>query len=152
MCSCSQNMLLDKQGKEDLMVCSGACVVSSSIRKDAETLVAFQKASDIIGTIIKNDQVTRDELQAKLTEALSKLFSKQIVDKVVSEIMNVYDENMADAAKFCASQIFWGTYGGLFGEGWEIEVKVSDGFSDETYHLVSFINEDDETFDFKEIV
>ena len=77
------------------MVCSGACVVSSSIRKDAETLVAFQKASDIIGTIIKNDQVTRDELQAKLTEALSKLFSKQIVDKVVSEIMNVYDENMA---------------------------------------------------------
>lgn len=90
MCSCSQNMLLDKQGKEDLMVCSGACVVSSSIRKDA--------------------------------------------------------------AKFCASQIFWGTYGGLFGEGWEIKVKVSDGFSDETYHLVSFINEDDETFDFKEIV
>lgn len=95
MCSCSQNMLLDKQGKEDLMVCSGACVVSSSIRKDAETLAAFQKASDIIRTIIKNDQVTRDELQAKLTKALSKLFSKQIVDKVVSEIMNVYDENMA---------------------------------------------------------
>lgn len=35
---------------------------------------------------------------------------------------------------------------------WEIKVKVSDGFSDETYHLVSFINEDDEIFDFKEIV
>lgn len=49
-------------------------------------------------------------------------------------IVNKYDikanniQNMADAAKFCASQIFWGTYGGLFGEGWEIEVKVSDGF------------------------
>ena len=73
-------------------------------------------------------------------------------------IVNKYDikanniQNMAEAAKFCASQIFWGTYGGLFGEGWEIKVKVSDGFSDETYHLVSFINEDDETFDFKEIV
>lgn len=73
-------------------------------------------------------------------------------------IVNKYDikanniQNMADAAKFCASQIFWGTYGGLFGEGWEIKVKVSDGFSDETYHFVSFINEDDETFDFKEIV
>ena len=40
---------------------------------------------------------------------------------------------------------------GLFGEGWEIEVKVSDGFSDKTYRLVSFINEEDETFDFKEI-
>ena len=94
MCSCSQNMLLDKQGKEDLMVCSGACVVSSSIRKDAETLVAFQKASDIIGTIIKNDQVTRDELQAKLTEALSKLFSKQIVDKVVSEILEAQNTDV----------------------------------------------------------
>lgn len=69
------------------------CVLVYS--KDAETLAAFQKASDIIRTIIKNDQVTRDELQAKLTKALSKLFSKQIVDKVVSEIMNVYDENMA---------------------------------------------------------
>lgn len=73
-------------------------------------------------------------------------------------IVNKYDikanniQNMADAAKFCASQIFWGTYGGLFGEGWEIKVKVSDRFSDETYYLVSFINEDDETFDFKEIV
>lgn len=40
---------------------------------------------------------------------------------------------------------------GCSGEGWEIEVKVSDGFSAKTYRLVSFINEEDETFDFKEI-
>ena len=73
-------------------------------------------------------------------------------------IVNKYDirdndiQNMEDAAKFCASEIFWGTYGGLFGEGWEIEVKVSDGLSDQTYRLVSFLNEEDDTFDFRKIV
>lgn len=94
VCSCSQNFLMDDQAKQDLRVCTGAALVSSSIRSDESNLAAYQKASDIIGSIIKNETSTREELKLKLEDALGKLFSKTIVDIVVADILEVYDENM----------------------------------------------------------
>lgn len=85
---------MDEQATQDYMVCTGACFISSSIRGNEEKLAAYQKASDTIGAIIKNDITTRDELKYKLDEVLLKLFPQSIVDYVVKDILKVYDENI----------------------------------------------------------
>lgn len=94
VCSCSQNFLLDEQARQDLRVCTGAAFISSSIRGDETNLAIYQKASDVIGSIIKDEPASRVELECRLNEALGKLFSQMIVDIVVSEILEVYDENI----------------------------------------------------------
>lgn len=96
-CSCSQiNSLIDEQGKEDLNVCVGAVLVSTSIRQNEAKLAAYQKASDTIASILKNENnsITRAQLEATIREVLGNLFPSFMVDLVIDDILDVYDENI----------------------------------------------------------
>lgn len=91
--SSCQSVMLDKQGRQDLALCSGACYISSQIRENEERLLAYQKASNTIDLLLKNDEVSGEEVEMCLNEVLKAIFSEKMSDKIVKQIMTTYDEN-----------------------------------------------------------
>jgi hypothetical protein len=87
LCSCT---IVDEQAKEDLQVCTGAAIVSTSIRSDSTKLAAYQKVSDILGSLLKSDGVNREELKATLE---SQLGTGSIMKLVIDNVLSVYDKN-----------------------------------------------------------
>ena len=89
--------LMDATAKEDLNVCVGACMVSSTLRWDltGEKMKAFQESSRILdGLINSSEDLTRESFKLQITSVLSRIFSTTITDIVVADIMDVYDQNV----------------------------------------------------------
>lgn len=89
--------LMDATAKEDLNVCVGACMVSSTLRWDptGEKMKAFQESSRILdGLINSSEDLTRESFKLQITSALGRIFSTTITDIVVADIMDVYDQNV----------------------------------------------------------
>lgn len=96
MCSCvTQTQMMDDQARLDFQVCTGACIISSSIREDASREEAFVRASKIIDDILTENPVTRAELEEALTTALDVVFSEELTQQVVKDIMAAYDEQLS---------------------------------------------------------
>ena len=100
--SCSQLQivsdlnLLDTTAKEDLNVCVGACMISSTLRWDpsGEKLEAFKEASRILDMILNSsDDLSRDAFKIQITDSLNRIFSDGITSIVVADLMDVYDAN-----------------------------------------------------------
>lgn len=88
--------LLDTTAKEDLNVCVGACIISSTLRWDpsGEKLAAFKESSMILDVILNSsDDLTRDAFKVQITDSLGRIFSDGITSIVVADIMEVYDTN-----------------------------------------------------------
>lgn len=101
--SCSQIQaigdlnLLDHTAKEDLNVCVGACMISSTLRWDpsGEKLAAFKESSRILDMILNSsDDLSREAFKIQITDSLSRIFSDGITSIVVADIMDVYDTNV----------------------------------------------------------
>lgn len=101
--SCSQLQtineltLLDHMAKEDLNVCVGACMISSTLRWDpsGEKLAAFKESSRILDMILNSsDDLSREAFKIQITDSLSRIFSDSITSIVVADIMEVYDTNV----------------------------------------------------------
>lgn len=88
--------LMDAIAKEDLNVCVGACMISSTLRWDptGEKMKAFQESSRILDSLLNSsDELTREAFKTQINSALSHIFSETITDIVVTDIMDVYDQN-----------------------------------------------------------